>query len=83
MQLNKGLCIPIVVSSLHIEAAEHVTSTESTRVMLNQLINSDSRGQALRDRNRYRHPLETLTFFGLEADMTVIAIWPGGQGGWY
>lgn len=83
MQLNKCLCFIIVVSSLQLEAAEHVTSTESTRVMLNELIDSDSRGQALRARNQYRHPLETLTFFGLEADMTVIEIWPGGQAGWY
>lgn len=33
-------------------------------------------------RNDYRHPVETLTWFGLEPDMTVVEIWPGG-GGWY
>ena len=32
-------------------------------------------------RDRYRHPKETLTFFGLRRDMTVVEIWPGG--GWY
>ena len=32
-------------------------------------------------RNQYRHPVETLTFFGLEKDMSVIEIAPGG--GWY
>jgi len=32
-------------------------------------------------RNRYRHPVGTLTFFGLEDGMTVVEIWPGG--GWY
>lgn len=32
-------------------------------------------------RNRYRHPAETLTFFGIEDGMTVMEIWPGG--GWY
>jgi predicted methyltransferase len=32
-------------------------------------------------RDRYRHPRETLTFFGLKSDMTVVEIWPGG--GWY
>lgn len=33
-------------------------------------------------RNSARHPVETLEFFGLRADMTVVEIWPGG-GGWY
>jgi predicted methyltransferase len=32
-------------------------------------------------RDRYRHPKETLEFFGLQPDMTVVEIWPGG--GWY
>ncbi|NNF51333.1 MAG: class I SAM-dependent methyltransferase [Gammaproteobacteria bacterium] len=32
-------------------------------------------------RDRYRHPQETLMFFGLKPDMTVVEIWPGG--GWY
>jgi predicted methyltransferase len=34
-----------------------------------------------RARDKYRHPLETLTFFGLRDDMTVVELWPGG--GWY
>lgn len=33
-------------------------------------------------RDRYRHPLETLLFFGLRQDMTVVELWPGG-GGWF
>ena len=32
-------------------------------------------------RNRYRHPVGTLTFLGLEDGMTVLEIWPGS--GWY
>lgn len=33
------------------------------------------------DRNTYRHPNETLEFFGLEPTMTVVEIWPSR--GWY
>ncbi len=33
-------------------------------------------------RNAWRHPVETLTFFGIRPDMTVVEIWPGGSG-WY
>jgi predicted methyltransferase len=34
-----------------------------------------------RARDVYRHPLQTLEFFGVEDDMTVVEIWPGS--GWY
>lgn len=32
-------------------------------------------------RDKYRHPLETLRFFGLRPNQTVVEIWPGS--GWY
>lgn len=32
-------------------------------------------------RDRYRHPAETLSFFGLKPGQTVVEIWPSG--GWY
>jgi predicted methyltransferase len=39
------------------------------------------RSAANKARDRYRHPKETLEFFGLRPEMTVVEIWPGG--GWY
>ena len=42
---------------------------------------ADARPQSDRDRDRNRRPLETLNFFGLKDDMTVIELFPGG--GWY
>jgi predicted methyltransferase len=39
------------------------------------------RSDAYKARNQYRHPKETLLFFGLRPDMTVVEITPGG--GWY
>lgn len=42
---------------------------------------AESRPQADVDRDRNRRPLETLKFLGLEDDMTVIELLPGG--GWY
>lgn len=36
---------------------------------------------ANRARDGHRHPRETLLFFGLRPDMTVVEIWPGA--GWY
>ena len=33
------------------------------------------------ERDRYRHPLETLAFFGVEPNDTIVEIWPSN--GWY
>lgn len=41
-----------------------------------------ARTPELVQRDAARHPLETLTFFGIEPGMTVVEIWPGASG-WY
>lgn len=54
----------------------------ATATLLDAALAGDHRSEANRARDRYRHPKETLTFFGLRRDMAVMEIWPGG-GGWY
>jgi len=44
-------------------------------------IASPSRTPKFTGRDQYRHPLETLRFFGLQPNQTVVEIWPGR--GWY
>lgn len=39
------------------------------------------RPAADKNRDQYRHPMETLRFFGLQPAMKVVEFWPGG--GWY
>ena len=41
----------------------------------------DWRSEKNRARDAYRHPRETLDFFGVAPEQTLIEIWPGG--GWY
>ena len=41
----------------------------------------DWRSEKNRARDVYRHPKETLAFFGVAPEQTLIEIWPGG--GWY
>tara|TARA_B100000579_G_scaffold38126_1_gene26658 strand:+ start:2108 stop:2890 length:783 start_codon:yes stop_codon:yes gene_type:complete len=48
---------------------------------LKDFVESSSRNEANVLRDVYRNPLETLSFFGLESDMTVVELSPGG--GWY
>ncbi|MGR8946596.1 MAG: class I SAM-dependent methyltransferase [Gammaproteobacteria bacterium] len=40
------------------------------------------RSEANIARNAWRHPVETLLFFGIKNDMRVAEVWPG-SGGWY
>jgi len=49
---------------------------------LDKILAGDQRSAANRARDGYRHPKETLLFFGIRPDMKVVEIWPG-PGGWY
>jgi len=57
--------------------------SEDELTSLKTLINSDTRSEKARARNKYRNPFETLQFFNVKSNQTVVEIWPGGQGGWY
>jgi len=46
-----------------------------------QALAGDWRSEKNRARDQYRHPKETLAFFGVAPEQTLIEIWPGG--GWY
>ncbi len=48
---------------------------------LKAVIAGDQRPADQKARDQYRHPYETLQFFGIRKDMTVLEIYPGG--GWY
>jgi predicted methyltransferase len=48
---------------------------------LKAAIAGDHREAKNRARDIFRHPLETLSFFGIKPEMTVVEIYPGG--GWY
>ena len=57
-------------------------SDATTTALLDAAIAGDHRAAGNAARDVWRHPKETLTFFGLESDMTVMEVWPGA-GGWY
>jgi len=49
---------------------------------LQQVIAGKQRSAEHKARDKYRHPLQTLEFFGVKNTMTVVEIWPGSEG-WY
>jgi predicted methyltransferase len=61
--------------------AGHHQPTFKHQAALQKAVADAGRRAENRLRDRYRHPVETLAFFGVEPDDTVVEIWPGG--GWY
>ncbi|MCE9783802.1 methyltransferase [Shewanella algae] len=56
-------------------------AVQASEPALLEAVNSDFRREANVERDQYRHPEQTLAFFGITAEQTVIELWPGG--GWY
>jgi predicted methyltransferase len=44
---------------------------------LEEAVESDARAEENTERDQYQHPQETLEFFGIKADMTVVEVGPG------
>jgi predicted methyltransferase len=73
-----------ITSMLPLGAASqaHAQSLDAaTAAALDAALAGPHRSDRNRARDQYRHPKQTLEFFGLRRDMTVVEIWPGG--GWY
>ena len=62
------------------EAQDHAAHHAQNKALA-AAIAAPTRTEANRARDKYRHPYETLSFFGVEPNDTVVEIWPGG--GWY
>lgn len=72
-----GIVLPLAgCSVLHAPGA----SEQTARAALEKAVANPARGDA-QARDGWRHPVETLLFFGFRPDMTVVEIWPGA--GWY
>ncbi|WP_426699907.1 class I SAM-dependent methyltransferase [Rhodanobacter sp. Col0626] len=56
-------------------------SSDANAALLQKAVDGSWRSAANKARDTYRHPAETLQFFGIKPGMTVIELEPGG--GWY
>ena len=78
MKLRAALlivCIPVIATVAHAAAPQPAWGSLAAAVA------APTRSEANRARDRYRRPVETLAFFGVRPNHTVVEIWPGG--GWY
>jgi predicted methyltransferase len=68
----------LIVSGVN---AGPISATGDTTTQLKEAVNGSWRSAANKARDQYRHPVETLDFFGIRPNLTVIELSPGG--GWY
>ena len=62
-------------------AAAAAESSPAGAEKLERALASPKRSPENRARDAYRHPQQTLAFFGIEPEMRVLELWPGGA--WY
>ncbi len=67
-----------IVAPAAIAVAQH---HDHTAMLIDQALAGAHRSDANKARDQYRHPKQTLTFCGLQPNMTVVEVTPGG--GWY
>lgn len=77
-------CTALVAAAGAAATIPTVAAAASTKedAALKAAIASDTRSAAHKARDQYRHPYESLTFWGLKPGMTVIEIQPGGEAWW-
>ena len=72
----------LLAATLFIVSITAVSAADALREkQLSAAATADHRSAENQARNASRHPVETLAFFGIQDDMTVVEISPGG--GWY
>ncbi len=82
--LTVALCSALVACTTPKPAGDSgLPQTDAaTAAAIDGALKGAHRSDASKARDVYRHPRETLMFFGLRRDMTVVELWPG-RGGWY
>src|SRR5450432_1003478 len=63
-------------------ATSDTSSAQALDPSLQALVSGRQRSEANRARDKYRHPLEVLTFFGVADNSRVVEILPGASGYW-
>lgn len=81
MFANPRLAAVAMVSAMLLAACTAGSSRQTTTDALTNILAGDWRESENRARDVYRHPKETLLFFGIRPEMSVLEVWP--EPGWY
>ena len=73
--------LALLAAAVLIAGCAMTSTRQATAQALDNILADPHRSEADRARDRYRHPKETLLFFGIRPEMTVLEVWP--EPGWY
>lgn len=79
--MRQTLAIAAILSTAVAVVSVATGAPAPQRHAIQEAASAPSRTPANIARDKYRHPVETLAFFGVKPSDTVVEIWPGG--GWY
>ncbi len=79
--MKKLLTFLLVISVSSLSFAAPLPLSKNPVRKIQKVMVGEHRSETNIARNQYRHPGETLMFFGLKTNMTVVEIWPSS--GWY
>ena len=76
MSAKQQLAAAVIACALVSSACTDVSSRQTTAEALTAILTGDQRTPEERARDVYRHPKETLLFFGIRPGMSVLEVWP-------
>ena len=79
--LHKCALTAVAAALVATGCASAQSTRETSAATLDRILAGEQRPASERERDAFRHPKETLLFFGLRPQMQVVEIWP--EPGWY
>jgi predicted methyltransferase len=81
MRLHRTICVALTATLLLAASCSTTSTRETTAATLDTILAGSHRSAENSARDVYRHPKETLLFFGIRPEMRVLEIWP--EPGWF
>jgi predicted methyltransferase len=78
---KQKLALALLAAAVLVAGCAMTSTREATAKALDNILADPHRAEADRARDIYRHPKDTLLFFGIRPEMTVLEVWP--EPGWY
>jgi predicted methyltransferase len=78
---NNNKRLSVIAGALLAAACATYSTRQTTSLSLDRILAGEQRSEENRARDRYRHPKQTLLFFGIRPEMSVLEVWP--EPGWY
>jgi len=72
----------LAIAPLAAPADHHGVKAAAADPVLAEVVAGDWRGDDAKARDKYRHPVESMTFWGLQPGMAILEIQPGGASWW-